>query len=150
MAAHSPTQALEGAIRAFTRVTDDRDRREESDALRVAVRAVVSRWNRDAVRDALLPYVARLHRCPMVEGQTRSLGKLVLKRDAPEYEAARKALWRLLDELFPKEVAPPPRTEPKISAKISQDVASLIKRYESDSTTRRLLKKCLQEALDKM
>ncbi len=150
MEAHSATQKLEGAIRAFTRVADDRERREESAALREAVKAVVTRWNRDGVRDALLPHVARLHRCPLVEGQTRSLGKLVLKRDAPEYETARKALWRLLEELFPREEAPPPQPEQMISARIALDVSLVIKRYDTDSSTRRLLKKSLQDALNKM
>jgi hypothetical protein len=70
------------------------------DELRQRVRSSVRSWTRESVRDFLLPFMGALHNCPVVEGQGKAVGKLVLDSRARQYEAARKSLLRLTDTLF--------------------------------------------------
>jgi hypothetical protein len=82
--------------------------------------------------------------------QTRASGKLMLQRDASQYEAAKKALWRMLAALFSEgDAAAEPAAVP-ISRQIAQGVSALVKRYGDDPKTRRLLKQSMKEALDSL
>ena len=54
----------------------------------------------DVVRVALLPIVAKFYAVPMVEGAGKAQGKKVLDKTAEKYEAAKKALQRLLADIM--------------------------------------------------
>lgn len=56
----------------------------------------------DVVRAALLPIVAGFYAVPLVDGAGKAQGKKVLDKDAPKYEAAKKALQRLLADIMGK------------------------------------------------
>lgn len=56
----------------------------------------------DVVRAALLPIVAGFYAVPVVDGAGKAQGKKVLDKDAPKYEAAKKALQRLLADIMGK------------------------------------------------
>jgi hypothetical protein len=55
----------------------------------------------DVVRAALLPEVASFpkYAVPLVAGAGKAEGTLVLDKDAPKYEAAKKALQRLVKDI---------------------------------------------------
>ena len=54
---------------------------------------------RDAVRTAILPVVAGFYSVPVKAGEGKAEGTKVLDKDAPKYEAAKKALQRLLNDV---------------------------------------------------
>lgn len=56
----------------------------------------------DVVRAALLPIVAKFYAVPVIDGAGKAQGKKVLDKDAPKYEAAKKALQRLLADIMGK------------------------------------------------
>jgi hypothetical protein len=56
----------------------------------------------EAVRAALLPVVAAFYAVPMIDGDGKAKGRKVLDKAAPKYEAAKKALQRLLGDLMGK------------------------------------------------
>lgn len=58
---------------------------------------------RDAVRTAILPVVAAFYAVPVKAGEGKAEGTKVLDKDAPKYEAAKKALQRLLNDVCPSE-----------------------------------------------
>ena len=51
---------------------------------------------RDAVRDVILPIVASKFAVALKDGEGKAKGAKVLDKDAPKYEAAKKAAQRLL------------------------------------------------------
>ena len=53
----------------------------------------------DDVRIGLLPYVAEFYSVSVLNGEGKSKGKKVLDSDAPKYEAAKKALQRLVKDI---------------------------------------------------
>jgi len=57
----------------------------------------------DVVRATLLPVVAAHYdNIPLVDGAGKAQGKKVLDKDAPKYEAAKKALQRLIADIMGK------------------------------------------------
>lgn len=56
----------------------------------------------DVVRAALLPIVAGFYAVPVVDGAGKAQGKKVLDKAAPKYEAAKKALQRLVADIMGK------------------------------------------------
>ena len=56
----------------------------------------------EAVRAALLPVVAAFYAVPLIDGDGKAKGRKVLDKAAPKYEAAKKALQRLLGDLMGK------------------------------------------------
>lgn len=56
----------------------------------------------NVVRAALLPIVAGFYTVPLVDGAGKAQGKKVFDKAAPKYEAAKKALQRLLSDLMGK------------------------------------------------
>lgn len=55
----------------------------------------------EAIRAALLPEVASFpkYAVPLVAGAGKAVGTMVLDKDAPKYEAAKKALQRLVKDI---------------------------------------------------
>ena len=68
-----------------------------------ALRAQFAKQTKAQVREALLPHVASYHKyaVTLVEGNEKSpsAGKMVLDAKHPQYEACRKALARLVDDV---------------------------------------------------
>lgn len=56
----------------------------------------------DVVRTALLPIVAGFYDVPLIDGAGKATGKKVLDKTAESYEAAKKALQRLLADIMGK------------------------------------------------
>lgn len=56
----------------------------------------------EAVRAALLPVVAAFYAVPLIDGEGKAKGRKVLDKAAPKYEAAKKALQRLMGDLMGK------------------------------------------------
>ena len=56
----------------------------------------------ETVRAALLPVVAAFYAVPLIDGDGKAKGRKVLDKAAPKYEAAKKALQRLLGDLMGK------------------------------------------------
>jgi hypothetical protein len=123
--------------------------RESINLLRSLLHAELAVWERDEVRAALLPLVARAHDCPVVDGRQKAIGKSVLDREAAEYETTKKALQRLVDAVL--EVERPARSalqEDSIGQVIQREVNALVERYKSDPPSRRLLRDQLRKALE--
>jgi hypothetical protein len=68
-----------------------------------ALRTQFAKQTKEAIRAALLPMVAnyRKYNVPLVEGDDKSKakGQMVLDAKHPQYEACRKALGRLVNEI---------------------------------------------------
>ena len=54
---------------------------------------------RDKVRATLLPYVAAFYGVPVIDGEGKAQGTMVLDKTHEKYEGARKALSRLTDSI---------------------------------------------------
>ena len=54
---------------------------------------------RDAVRDVILPIVSAKFAVALKDGEGKAKGTKVLDKDAPKYEAAKKATQRLLKDI---------------------------------------------------
>lgn len=55
---------------------------------------------RDRARKKLLPIVAKLYGCAIAQGERKAAGSYVLDPGDPQYEAAKKGLFRLLKDIF--------------------------------------------------
>jgi len=77
---------------------------------------------REPGRAKLLPMVARYYGVAVVDGKGKATGSLVLDSEAVSYEAARKALQRMLDDIYGK-VAGAGMTDPV--EKLLKDYAEL-------------------------
>ncbi len=87
-----------------------------------ALRKDCAGMERDAVREALLPCVAAYYAVPVVEGK--------LDREAGKYEAAKKALQRLLAAVCPSSDTKEEVAIPAAILKAAKELAALCAEYE--------------------
>lgn len=80
----------------------------------------------DEVKVALLPVVAEFYRVRVVDGETRSKGSKVMDASSANYEAAKKALQRLLAKMFEGDKKPTSNAE-KLLAECGGNLALAIK-----------------------
>ena len=66
-----------------------------------ALRKLYRRKSPEVIRAALLPDVASFHKyaVPLVPGEGKAEGKMVLDSEHPRYEACRKSLGRLVSDI---------------------------------------------------
>jgi hypothetical protein len=72
----------------------------------------------DLVRESIIGAVAKHYKVPLVEGQRKAAGTLVLDKKAPQYEAAKKQLWRLVTDIT--KVAPKKSKNKKRTDKVKE------------------------------
>jgi hypothetical protein len=101
---------------------------------------------RPQIRLRLLPQVAALHECPVVEGQGKAAGKLVLDSRHDNYEAARKALYRIVNLVLVKVALQ--ESETKAPRSMQAAVDALVSRYKHDPKQMKLLRSALRKALE--
>jgi hypothetical protein len=85
----------------------------------------------EAVRAALLPVVGAYYAVPLIDGEGKAKGRKVFDKAAPKYEAAKKALQRLLSDLMGKAVDKGEELEvPPHIAKLAAQLAQACAEYE--------------------
>ena len=77
------------------------------------LRKLCAKLDRDAARAEMLPIVATFYKVPLVDGSGPASGTKVLDKTAAAYETARKALQRLLGDIYGSVT---PKAEPKAKA----------------------------------
>jgi hypothetical protein len=102
----------------------------------------------DVVRTALLPEVASFpkYAVPVVAGSGKAAGTMVLDKDAPKYEAAKKALQRLVKDICGESNN---RDEVEIPAELLAAAAKLAKLAAEYENSRSLASKALAQAFAK-
>ena len=91
---------------------------------------------RDAVRIAILPVVASFYAVPVKAGEGKAEGTKVLDKEAAKYEAAKKALQRLLSDVCGTQSSGK-QEEVEIPAEIieaANKLAKLAKKYEGSKS----------------
>lgn len=111
------------------------------------LRKLFARKSETAVRAALLPEVAEFYGVELVEGQKKAAGTLVLDKEAAGYEAAKKALQRLVRDVMGKTAAKSEEVEiPAELIAAAEKLAKLASQYEG---ARSLASKALAHAFAK-
>lgn len=87
------------------------------------LRRACARLTYEKAREQILPAVASFYKVGLVEGQRKAAGTMVMDSDAAGYEKAKRALTRLMAELY--EVEP----TPKKSMRLSTEARSAAKAY---------------------
>jgi len=113
-----------------------------------SLRATYKGQPADVVRAALLPEVASFpkYAVPLVAGAGKAEGTMVLDKDAPKYEAAKKALQRLVKDIVG---ASNDKVEVEVPAELlaaAEKLAKLAAQYEG---ARSLASKALAQAFAK-
>jgi hypothetical protein len=113
-----------------------------------SLRATYKGQPADVVRAALLPEVASFpkYAVPVVAGSGKAEGTMVLDKDAPKYEAAKKALQRLVKDIVG---ASNDKVEVEVPAELlaaAEKLAKLAAQYEG---ARSLASKALAQAFAK-
>ena len=103
----------------------------------------------DVVRTALLPEVASFpkYAVPLVAGAGKAVGTMVLDKDAPKYEAAKKALQRLVKDIVGK--SDDKSEEIEVPAELLAAAAKLAKLAQQYEGARSLASKALAQAFAK-
>ena len=81
------------------------------------LRRLCAKLDYDAARAQILPVVAGKFSVALVDGKGKAQGTLVLDSDAPGYEAARKSVQRLMNELY-ETVKAKPQTRQRYSPEV--------------------------------
>ena len=89
------------------------------------LRKLCAKLDRDAARAEMLPIVAAHYKVPVVDGAGPATGTKVLDKGAAAFETARKALQRLLADIYGK---PETKAEPK-RQRISKEVRASAEAY---------------------
>jgi len=96
--------------------------------------------SRDAAKVAMLPTVAEFYKVKIVDGQKAAKGTKVLNKDCEGYEAARKALQRLLDDVIGVEssakhepVALPAKVTKQVKVLVAEVIASGMTKAQFDA-----------------
>lgn len=87
---------------------------------------------RDAVRDVILPIVSAKFAVALKDGEGKAKGTKVLDKDAPKYEAAKKATQRLLKDIC-GDASSGKQEEVEVPAEIieaAKKLAKLAQKYE--------------------
>lgn len=87
------------------------------------LRAECAKLTYEKARAEILPAVASFYSVAVIEGQRKATGTLVLDKDAKSYGAAKRALSRLLADLYET-----PKAEPK-SMRLSADLRRAAEAY---------------------
>ena len=103
----------------------------------------------EAVRAALLPEVASFpkYAVPLVAGAGKAVGTMVLDKDAPKYEAAKKALQRLVKDIVGE--SDNKSDEVEVPAELLAAAAKLVKLAAEYKNARSLASKALAQAFAK-
>ena len=103
----------------------------------------------EAVRAALLPEVASFpkYAVPLVAGAGKAVGTMVLDKDAPNYEACRKALGRLVKDIVG--ASNDKSEEIEVPAELLAAAAKLAKLAQQYEGARSLASKALAQAFAK-
>ena len=85
----------------------------------------------EELRPILLPIVAKYYAVPVIEGERKAKGTKVFDKDAKGYEAAKKALQRLIADIAGKTNADKEEIEvPAHIAKLAAQLAQACAEYE--------------------
>jgi methionine synthase I (cobalamin-dependent) len=95
------------------------------EAIALAVKAAEG-MPRDAVRVAIMPTIGAFYKVPLVDGSGKAEGTKVFDKEAKAYEAARKALQRLLKDIMGVETSSPSREAVIAPRKVFKSVLSEI------------------------
>ena len=87
------------------------------------LRRACAKLSYEKARAEILPAVASFYGVAVVDGKGKAAGTQVLDKDAKSYEAAKRALTRLLADLYET-----PKAEPK-SMRISAETRAAAKAY---------------------
>lgn len=87
------------------------------------LRKLCAKLDHDEARAEILPVVAARYKVAVIEGKGKATGKLTLDREAKGFEAAKKAITRLMADIYET-----PKAEPK-SMRLSADVRKLAEAY---------------------
>jgi hypothetical protein len=114
-----------------------------------SLRATYKGQTPDAIRAALLPEVASFpkYAVPLVAGAGKAVGTMVLDKDAPKYEAAKKALQRLVKDIVGK--SDDKSEEIEVPAELLAAAAKLAKLAQQYEGARSLASKALAQAFAK-
>lgn len=91
-----------------------------------ALKADCAKLTRDAGRAAMLPAVAAFYSVPVVDGAGKAEGTKVLDKTAAKYEAAKKALQRLVADVFGKAESSSHKAQAKAPAKLAQAIIAQV------------------------
>lgn len=89
------------------------------------LRKLCAKLDRDAARAEMLPIVAAYYKVPVVDGAGKAQGAKVLDKEAAAYETAKKALQRLLADIYGSVT---PKAEAK-RQRISKDLRAAAEAY---------------------
>lgn len=114
-----------------------------------SLRATYKGQTPDAIRAALLPEVASFpkYAVPLVDGAGKATGTKVLDKDHAKYEAAKKALQRLVSDIVGK--TSKATEEIEIPAELLAAAAKLAKLAQEYEGARSLAAKALAQAFAK-
>ena len=87
------------------------------------LRKACAKLSYEKARAEILPAVASFYGVGVIDGERKAAGTKVLDKDAPRYETAKRALSKLLGELYET-----PKAEPK-SMRISAETRAAAKAY---------------------
>lgn len=89
------------------------------------LRKLCAKLDRDSARAEMRPIVAAYYKVPVVDGAGKAQGSKVLDKDAAAYETAKKALQRLLADIYGK---PETKAAPK-QRRVSKEVRASAEAY---------------------
>ncbi len=114
-----------------------------------SLRATYKGQTTEAIRAALLPEVASFpkYAVPLVAGAGKAVGTLVMDKDAPKYEAAKKALQRLVKDIVGE--SDNKSEEIEVPAELLAAAAKLAKLAQEYEGARSLASKALAQAFAK-
>lgn len=89
------------------------------------LRKLCAKLDRDAARAEMLPIVAAYYKVPVVDGERKAAGTKVLDKGAAGYETAKRAVSKLLADIYGSTA---PKAEPK-RRRVSKDVRAAAEAY---------------------
>jgi hypothetical protein len=93
----------------------------------------------EAAMPLVTEWAATRTKCPLIEGKGKGKGTMVLDREAPTYEAAKKARYRALEAFkAPEQVKPAHKAEPLVVSR-AQRAAVRSALAEFDGNTKALI-----------
>lgn len=92
------------------------------------LRRLCANLDRDAARAELLPIVAAYYKVPVVDGERKAAGTKVLDKNSAGYETAKRAVSKLLNDIYGSTTA---KAEPK-RQRVSKEVRAVAEAYLSN------------------
>ena len=95
------------------------------------LRQLCAKLDRDAARAEILPIVAAFYKVPVIDGERKALGAKVLDKDAAGYETAKRAVSKLLADIYgePKTKAEPKRQ--RVSKALRASAEAYLAQFDS-------------------